>query len=286
MTLRNAIDESAQTIARRDAETLLAHILQRDRPWLIAHTDDTISAEHLSELRILTARRAANTPLQHLTGIQEFFGLTLRVTRDTLIPRPETELLVEAVLDWVTENFRPVRISHLPSHIVDIGTGTGAIPIALATHLPAAALTAVDISPAALAIARENAARHHVADRIRFLEADLLSALPNHTFDIIVSNPPYVSLFDAPTLAPEVRDHEPHLALFGKPEQNSDGLGIYRLLIPQAHAALVPNGLLALEIGFGQSEPIRTLLEDNSFHNIRILEDYAGIPRVILSERL
>ena len=153
------------------------------------------------------------------------------------------------------------------------------------SRISTAQLTAVDISPAALAIARENATRHHVAERIRFVESDLLAALPNQTFDIIVSNPPYVSLADAPTLAPEVRDHEPHLALFGRPEQNQDGLGIYRLLIPQAHAALSPNGLLALEIGFGQSESIRTLLPETHWHNIRILNDYAAIPRIVLAIR-
>ena len=277
MILREAIVEASTHIAPRDAEVLLAHILGHDRAFILAHIDDPLSTEHLIQFRSLTARRATHTPLQHLTGEQDFFGLTLRVTPDTLIPRPETELLVEAVLNFIAEKSSPTH----PLRILDVGTGTGAIPIALATHLPTAHLTAVDISPAALAIARENAARHHLSARIRFLESDLLTALADETFDIIVSNPPYVPLADSPTLAPEVRDHEPHLALFAGPE----GLAIYRLLIPQAHAALVPGGLLALEIGFGQSSSIHELLPESSWHNIRILDDYAAIPRIVLAER-
>jgi release factor glutamine methyltransferase len=281
MTLRAAIAESSTDIAPRDAETLLAHILQRDRAWLLAHIDDPLSAEHLEQLCTLTARRAAHEPLQHLTGEQEFFGLNLRVTANTLIPRPETERLVESVIDWIANSPADSRALK----ILDVGTGTGAIVLALAQHLPTAYLTAVDLSPAALAVARENATRHHLDQRIRFVESDLLAAFsgktPGEPFDIIVSNPPYVSLADAPALAPEVRDHEPHLALFA----GNDGLEIYRRLIPQAHAALVPGGLLALEIGFGQSNAIRALLDPNLWHNIRILSDYAAIPRVVLAER-
>ena len=280
MTLRQAIAEASTHIAPRDAETLLAHILQCDRAFILAHIDDPLSAEHLTQLHALTTRRAAHEPLQHLTGQQEFFDLTLRVTRDTLIPRPETEQLVEAVLNHITSQPAPAH----PLKILDIGTGTGAIPIALATHLPTAQFTAVDISPAALAIAHENAERHHLASRIKFVESNLLTKLSGETFDIIVSNPPYVSPTDASTLAPEVRDHEPHLALFGQPEQNQDGLGIYRLLIPQAHAALSPDGLLALEIGFGQSDPIRGIFSETHWRNLRVLDDYAGIPRIVLAE--
>jgi len=284
MTLRSAIAEASTSISVRDAETLLVHILQCDRAFILAHIDDPLSAKHLTQLRSLTTRRAAHEPLQHLTGEQDFFGLTLSVTPDTFIPRPETEILVEAVLNFVAEKpapTHPLQIPVVALRILDVGAGTGAIPIALATHLPAAKLTAVDISPAALAIARENAARHHLSDRIRFVESHLLAALAGEPFDIIVSNPPYVSLADAPTLAPEVRDHEPHLALFA----GADGLAIYRRLIPQAHAALIPGGLLALEIGFGQSDSVSALLDEKDWHNIRILDDYSAIPRIALAER-
>jgi len=272
-TVRDAIAEASTHIARRDAETLLLHLLQRDRAWLFAHSDETIDEAKLHELRALTQRRAAHEPLQHLTGTQEFYGLALRVTRDTLIPRPETELLVEAVLDFA-------RAQPLPLRILDVGTGTGAIALALATHLPHAGIIACDISPAALEVARSNAAQHNLAQRITFVESDLLAQIPaEQPFDIIVSNPPYIPLTDAPTLAPEVRDHEPPTALFAGP----DGLDLYRRLIPAAHSALKPNGLLALEFGFGQRDALRDLL--TGWNSVRFLNDYADIPRVALALR-
>lgn len=311
MTLRDALLEASASISRRDAETLLAHILHRDRAWLLAHADDDLPAPDLDTLRSLTTRRAAQQPLQHLTGMQEFFGLAFRVTPDVLIPRPETEHLVEAVLDFV----RSQPDAHL--HIADVGTGSGAIAIALASVLEHAHLTAIDISPAAVAVANDNAGRLGVADRIRFLQGDLLTPLltphaqPDPlftggdplsplvfvsdpfdpltsaasaafdipTFDVIASNPPYVALDDARTLSPEVRDYEPPLALYA----GADGLEIYRRLIPQALELLRPGGLLALEIGFGQRDALTELL--SGWHSIRFLNDYASIPRVALALR-
>jgi release factor glutamine methyltransferase len=172
-----------------------------------------------------------------------------------------------------------------PLRILDIGTGSGAIAIALATHLPHAQIIATDISPAALALARANAARHNLTPRIRFLESDLLDALasqnpaPTELFDAIVSNPPYVPTADRTTLHPQVRDHEPATALFAGP----DGLDIYRRLIPQARAALAPHGLLALEIGHNQRDPIAVLLTD--WHSVRFLNDLQQIPRVALARK-
>lgn len=310
MTLRDALLEASATISRRDAETLLAHVLRRDRAWLLAHADDGLSASDLETLRSLVTRRGANQPLQHLTGMQEFFGLTLRVTSDVLIPRPETEHLVEAVLDWA----RQQPDAHL--RIADVGTGSGAIALALASVLEHASVTAIDISPAALAVAHDNAERLKLADRVRFLYGDLLTPLltphdapdplftgdplnplifgsdpfsplttiPNAafdtpTFDVIVSNPPYVALDDATTLAPEVRDHEPALALYA----GSDGLEIYRRLVPQALELLRPGGLLALEIGFGQRDALTELLA--GWRSVRFVDDYASIPRVALAAR-
>jgi release factor glutamine methyltransferase len=273
MTLRDAIAEASSHIARRDAETLLLHLLARDRAWLFAHSDEALDVATRTQLRSLTQRRAAHEPLQHLTGTQEFYGLALRVTRDTLIPRPETELLVEAVLDFARTRPHPLRI-------LDVGTGTGAIALALAAHLPHADITACDISPAALQVAKQNAAQHNLTQRITFVESDLLAQISaDPLFDILVSNPPYVPLADAPTLAPEVRDHEPPTALFAGP----DGLDLYRRLVPAAHGSLKPNGLLALEFGFGQRDALHELLA--GWRDVRFLDDYAAIPRVALALR-
>jgi release factor glutamine methyltransferase len=283
MTIREALTEAAILIAnpdaRRDADTLLAHVLGRERAWLLAHPDDSLSATELTVFRALAARRAAREPLQYLTGHQEFYGLDFRVTPDVLIPRPETEHLVEAVLLWATR-FHDERTLH----IADIGTGSGAIVVALATHLAGADFTATDISAAALAVARENARTHGCEERIRFLECDLLSVAgmaleSGFRFDAIASNPPYVPVTDAATMQPEVVLHEPHTALFA----GDTGLDIYRRLIPAAYAALREEGLLALEIGHGQRNAIAELLQDWS--DVHFVDDYQGIPRVALAFR-
>jgi release factor glutamine methyltransferase len=282
MTLRDALTEAATHIDRREAETLLAHLLFRDRPWLIAHSETELSTTLLQSYRALISRRAAKEPIQYLTGHQEFYGLNLRVTRDTLIPRPETELLVEAVLHWVA-----ARPALRTPRILDIGTGTGAIAIAIASHLPSASITATDLYPAPLSIAEHNAGRLDLGHRITFLQSDLLSAPQLKSappFDVIVSNPPYVSLYEAATLPEEVLKHEPHTALFAGPH----GLDIYRRLLPAAHAALKPEGLLALEFGFGQLDSLRTLFEkplNGPWQDLQFLKDYAQIPRIALATR-
>ena len=275
MDLHTAIAEASTQITRRDAETLLAHLLERDRAWVFAHPETELDATQKETFRELTARRAAHEPLQYLIGEQEFYSLPLRVTPDTLIPRPETELLVEAVLHWAATQPPEVRV-------LDVGTGTGAIALALATHLPAAEIVACDLSAAALAVARDNSERLDLADRVRFTQSDLLAALTPELdagglFDAIVSNPPYVPSADAATMQPEVVDHEPHLALFA----GIDGLEIYRRLIPQARAALRPGGLLAMEFGFAQRDALADLLD--GWDDVRFLDDYAGIPRIALA---
>jgi len=276
-TQQLATSEHLHTNAHRDAELLLLHTLQIPRTTLLAHPNRELSPtdEALYESHI--ARRLKNEPIQYITGQQEFYGLPLRVTPDTLIPRPETELLVEAVLHWASSQSPALRI-------LDIGTGTGAIAFALATHLPAAEIVACDISAAALAVARDNAETLDLADRVRFTQSDLLAALTPELdagglFDAVVSNPPYVPSADAATMQPEVVDHEPHLALFA----GDDGLEVYRRLIPQAHAALRPGGLLAMEFGFGQRDALGGLLA--GWQNVRFLDDYAGIPRIVLALR-
>lgn len=282
MTLREALtfaaaqlasDEHLRATANRDAELLLLHTLQVSRVTLIAHPGDELSASQRSAYEDNVARRLRHEPIQYITGHQEFYGLNLHVTPAVLIPRPETEHLVEATLQRLPANY--------PLKIADIGTGSGAIAIALAAHLPEAAITALDISPEALAIAITNAREHNLASRIRFLQSDLLSALDQEpeTFDAIVSNPPYVAEADRDTLHPQVRKYEPAGALFA----GETGLDIYRRLIPEAYSALKPNGLLALEIGHDQQAAIASLLK--AWHNLSFIEDLQQIPRVVLAQR-
>jgi release factor glutamine methyltransferase len=190
-----------------------------------------------------------------------------------LIPRPETEHLVEAALAAAKEYKTP--------RILDVGTGSGAIAVTLACHLPKAVVTATDISPVALEVARENARRNGAEGRIRFLETDLLSGLEEESFDIIASNPPYVPLNDRDTLQVEVREHEPEVALFA----GAEGLAIYRRLIPEAYRRLTSSGWLLLEIGFGQSEAVQLLLEESGFHSIIFHPDLQDIPRVAQSRK-
>jgi release factor glutamine methyltransferase len=282
MTLREALTVAAATLANdehlhgtatRDAELLLLHVLQISRTTLIAHPGRELTPSQRADYETTIARRLHHEPIQYITGQQEFYGLALNVTPAVLIPRPETEHLVEAVLKLLPAN-RPLKIA-------DIGTGSGAIAIALAIHLPQAKITALDISTEALAVATTNARRHNVASRIQFLQSDLLADL-NHeagTFDAIVSNPPYIPSTDRTTLHPQVRDHEPPTALFA----GEDGLDIYKRLITQAWSALTPNGLLALEIGYSQQTDLINLLTD--WHNISFINDLQQIPRVALARR-
>jgi len=268
-----ATDEHLRATAARDAELLFLHTLQIPRVTLLAHPDREITAEQHALYRASLARRLQHEPIQYITGQQEFYGLLLEVTPAVLIPRPETEHLVEAVLARLPKG--------VPLRIADIGTGSGAIAIALAVHLPQAEITALDLSPEALAVAAVNAREHNVAHRVHLLQSDLFSALSqsSQSFDAVVSNPPYVPESDRATLHPQVRDHEPATALFAGP----DGLDLYRRLIPQAHEALKPNGLLALEFGHGQRKALAALLE--TWREVAFVDDLQQIPRVALARK-
>jgi release factor glutamine methyltransferase len=258
--------------ARRDAEVLLLHLIQRDRAYLIAHPQDMLSSEGAVRYYALVERRAAGEPIQYITGETEFCGLRFQVDRSVLIPRPETEHVVEKVLSLAAEFETP--------RIVDVGTGSGAIAVALACILPGAQITAIDISAPALTIARGNAKLNGVAGRVRFLEGDLLAPVAGERFEIVVSNPPYVAECDRATLAVEVRAYEPALALFA-----GGGLEIYRRLIPGARKVLVHGGLLVMEVGYGQDSALAGLLADSDFEQIEFTADLQGIPRVVSARR-
>ena len=257
--------------AARDAELLLLHTLSIERASLFAYPDRQLTPEEQARYDGLVDRRLRSEPIQYILGQQEFYGLLLRVTPAVLIPRPETEHLVETVLGLLP-NDRPLRI-------LDAGTGSGAIAIALAANLPLAGVTAVDLSPPALAVATENARRHDLQERIHFFQSDLLSSVVGQRFDAIVSNPPYIPEMDRQSLHPQVRDHEPALALFA----GDKGMEVYERLIPQAHAALEPDGLLALEIGHGQREAIAALL--SGWTAVSFVDDLQSIPRVAVAKR-
>jgi release factor glutamine methyltransferase len=222
---------------------------------------------------ILMKLRNKGEPIQYLAGQCEFYGLPIRVSAGVLIPRPETEHLVDQALLLATRFQAP--------RIVDVGTGSGCIAIALARHLPEAKITAIDLSSKALIRASESASLNGVSHRIRFLEGDLLAPVAGERFEIIVSNPPYVPITDRASLSVEVREYEPALALFA----GEDGLDIYRRLIPAAFNALIPGGYLALEIGFGQSKAITELLACAGFEQIEFVPDLQGILRVACAWR-
>ena len=277
------------------AELLLLHILGRDRTWLYAHPEEQISSADADRYFALILRRANGEPTQHLTGKQEFWGLEFEVTPDVLIPRPETEHVIEVALDRLAlRELRARRKQTLTGEglqIADIGTGSGCIAIALAKELPGATIYATDISSAALAVARRNAARHSVAGRIRFLECSLLdgsvdsSLVTRHSpllVDLIASNPPYVGRCEAATLMREVREHEPEIALYG----GEEGYELYPGLIAQSAAHLKPGGILVLELGHNSLPAVQPLLDTFAWTNIGVTNDLAGIPRVLAAERL
>jgi release factor glutamine methyltransferase len=277
------------------AELLLMHALGRDRTWLYTHPERQIDPAAADAYFKLIARRAAGEPTQYLTGKQEFWGLEFEVTPAVLIPRPETEHVVEVALERLGE--RGIKINMKTGapnpalYIADIGTGSGCLAVALAQELPHAEIVATDISAPALEVARRNAEKHAVAGRIQFLEANLLervfhkSQASNHEprfFDLVVSNPPYIAHADAASLPVEVRHHEPHSALFG----GATGVEIYAQLIQQAGELLDRGGILVLELGHDSADAVRKMFHaERRWANVSLTNDLAGIPRVIAAER-
>ena len=275
-TVRQALDAATARIQTaghispgRDAELLLMRVLGCGLASLLTHPERALSPAESAQYESFVTRRLGAEPVQYILGEQEFFGLNFRVTPDVLIPRPETEHLVEALLELVGRD--------AAAHIVDAGTGSGVIAVALAHALPRSQVTAVDLSQPALAIARQNAERHGVSARIRFLHSDLLAALEGESFDAVVSNPPYIA--ENEVLEPQVRDYEPHSALYAGPT----GLEVYERLVPEAHGVLKPGGWLLMEIGHGQRGALLHLLKD--WKNVRFADDLQGTPRVAIATR-
>lgn len=281
VTIQKAIDNASQKLsdnriknARLEANSLLGHALSRDRTFIIAHPEYELDSRELQMLESFLARRAAGEPLQYLVGHHEFFKLEFEVTRDVLIPRPESEAMVEAALEFLP--------GQRPSRFADVGTGSGCLAISILHELPNASAAAFDISAAALKIARRNAERHNVSERLELIESDLLSALDaNEQFDLIVSNPPYVPDGEIETLQPEVK-HEPRSALAGGP----DGLSIIKRLLAESPRYLRSNGRMIFEFGFGQHERLLTMIDSRSWELIETRNDLQGIPRTIILRKV
>ena len=251
---------------RLDGELLLAAALGLDRVGLYLNYDRPMAPAELESFREFVKRRARREPLQYILGTTEFWSLPFKVTPAVLIPRADTEILVEEAL----------KRARGASAILDVGTGSGAIAVAMAHELPEAQVVAIDCSPQALAVARDNAVLNGVDGRISFRVGDLFVLEPGE-YDLVLSNPPYIPAADIPALMPEVRDHEPRGALVG----GEDGLEAYRALTRQVPALLKDKGWLLVEVGLGQAETVVSLLEVAGLINIEVRADYAGIPRVV-----
>ena len=273
VTVRDLLQQGRKQLAhidtaQIDCEVLVCTVLNQQRHYLFAHADAVVTASELADFNSLIAKRASGFPVAYLTGNREFWSLLLEVNQHTLIPRPETELLVELVLEAI-----PTDTS---ANVLDLGTGSGAIAIAIARERPACVVTAIDISQPALAMAQLNAVRLGV-DNIQFVHSDWFSATAAQPFDLIVSNPPYVESNDRGFISGEIR-HEPRIALDG----GSYGLDAYRRIIPAAVGFLASGGRLLFEHGHTQGEPIRQLFHYNRYRDVETRQDYAGLDRVTL----
>ena len=282
-SIADAIREGTQQLReagvaepRREAGSLITHVLNEDRTFILTHAEDALTEEHSERFREWLGRRASGEPLQYLTGHQEFFGLDFEVTKDVLIPRPETELLVETALKLLREPE--------VSSICDVGTGSGCIAISLLHERRDARAVAIDLSTRAIAVAKRNAVRHGVSERVDFVAADLFAAFrskPVRWFDMIVSNPPYVKENALPDLQKEVRDFEPRTALAA----GEDGLDIIRRLLLEAGTFLKSGGHLLFEIGYDQGSAVEELIDPHSWKLLDIHQDLQGIPSTVALEK-
>jgi release factor glutamine methyltransferase len=278
MQLRHAVENAVQRLQdagvgspRLNAELLAMFVLGCDRTYLYGHGERPLSKDEMARYDEALGERVRGVPAQYITGHQEFWGMDLIVTPAVLIPRPETEHVIETVLELGRD--RP------PRRMVDVGSGSGCIALALAKEFPRAEIHATELSPEALEIARANAARHQLEQRIQFREADLLAGLEDGRFDYVVSNPPYIGEYEADSVEAQVRRFEPRLALFAGPS----GLEVFARLIPQAQKALQPGGWLVMEMGHSSRDRVCQMLSD--WEEIRITNDLQGIARVVAARR-
>jgi release factor glutamine methyltransferase len=281
-TIAEALLQAAQVLrkagvveARREAGSLLSFVIERDRTALISHAEDLLVSDQLIHFTKLVDRRALGEPLQYITGKQDFYGREFSVTPAVLIPRPETEILVEVALEKLKDFSAP--------KICDVGTGSGCIAVSLLCERHDAYVTALDISSAALDVARMNASDHGVLDRVVFRNSDLFKSLDseNDSFDLVVSNPPYIADGVIPTLQREVREHEPLMAL----ASGTDGLDHIRRLLLESPQFLKPQGHLIIEIGFDQSELLKSTIDNVVWQLLEIRPDLQGIPRIAVLRR-
>lgn len=279
MTIAEAVLEGANQLrtagvpeARREAGSLIAHVLQKDTTFVLTRADEPLDTNEIKRFRDYIHERSMGKPLQYITGRQEFYKLEFEVTPDVLIPRPETELVIESAL----------KLQPNAELICDVGTGSGCIAITLVYELPQARAVAIDISAAALEVAKRNADRHGVSDRIQFVQSDCFDSLLPTVFDLIVSNPPYVAESAVEGLQREVRDFEPRAAL----TPGGDGLTIVKKLLDQSPAFLKAEGHLLFEIGFDQHERVEQLIDRSKWKLLDIHQDLQGIPRLVALEKL
>jgi release factor glutamine methyltransferase len=281
VTVLEGIQKSADFLAKKgvepprlQAELLLAHVLKMPRMKLYLNFDRALTTAETDSLRELIKRRAVREPLQHIIGSTSFCGYEIAVTRQALVPRPETEMLAELGWQFLSANHGQ------PVTALDFGTGTGCIAIALAAHCPEARIIALDLSPDALALARQNVELNRLTERVQFVHGDGFAPLPPETqFDLIVSNPPYIASAEIETLEPEVRDFDPRLALDG----GADGLSFYRRLAREARPFLKPAGKIMLEFGDGQGGDIQNIFEGEKWIVEEIKSDYSQRPRILVA---
>jgi len=279
MTIAEALGHGAEILSAavipdpaREANSLLQFAIARDRAYIIAHPEYQLTEDEAELFRNALARRAAREPFQRIVSRQEFYGLDFIVTPDVLIPRPETELIVERATELLP--------SLASTRFLEIGIGSGCISVAILKHCSKATAVAVDISEPAIEVARQNAAMHRVGDRLEILLSDVYKDVPAEKFDLIVSNPPYVPISEYAHLQPEVRDHDPKVAV----TDGSTGLTIIERIVAGAPGYLLPRGRLLMEIGYGQHDQVKALFDTEHWTSAAFLHDLQGIPRTIDAE--